>query len=98
MTTALLAPGVKYTRQHQCQMQYGPNATLCPETDVRSGLFYYQNHRRALIRFQSEGQDAAVIHRCSESSLLSAVCLCRTCVRFSGARWTVPVAPNWTHR
>ncbi|XP_060763669.1 A disintegrin and metalloproteinase with thrombospondin motifs 7 [Neoarius graeffei] len=33
MTTALLAPGVKYTRQHQCQMQYGPNATLCPETD-----------------------------------------------------------------
>ncbi|KAM9446411.1 A disintegrin and metalloproteinase with thrombospondin motifs 12-like [Clarias gariepinus] len=33
MTTALLAPGVKYTRQHQCQMQYGPNATLCHETD-----------------------------------------------------------------
>ncbi|XP_053530456.1 A disintegrin and metalloproteinase with thrombospondin motifs 12 isoform X2 [Ictalurus punctatus] len=33
MTMALLAPGVKYTRQHQCQMQYGPNATLCPETD-----------------------------------------------------------------
>ncbi|KAF4074780.1 hypothetical protein AMELA_G00243050 [Ameiurus melas] len=31
--TAVLAPGAKYTRQHQCQMQYGPNATLCPETD-----------------------------------------------------------------
>ncbi|XP_027023678.2 A disintegrin and metalloproteinase with thrombospondin motifs 7 isoform X2 [Tachysurus fulvidraco] len=33
MMMALVAPGVRYTRQHQCQMQYGPNATLCPETD-----------------------------------------------------------------
>ncbi|KAK3539221.1 hypothetical protein QTP86_030738, partial [Hemibagrus guttatus] len=33
MMAALVAPGLRYTRQHQCQMQYGPRATLCPETD-----------------------------------------------------------------
>ncbi|XP_062874431.1 A disintegrin and metalloproteinase with thrombospondin motifs 12 [Trichomycterus rosablanca] len=33
LTTALIAPGVRYTRQHQCQMQYGPNATFCPEIE-----------------------------------------------------------------
>uniref|UniRef100_A0AAR2LAV3 ADAM metallopeptidase with thrombospondin type 1 motif, 12 n=1 Tax=Pygocentrus nattereri TaxID=42514 RepID=A0AAR2LAV3_PYGNA len=33
LTTALVAPGVRYTAQHQCQMQYGPNATFCSEID-----------------------------------------------------------------
>ncbi|XP_058230683.1 A disintegrin and metalloproteinase with thrombospondin motifs 12 isoform X2 [Hemibagrus wyckioides] len=33
MMSALVAPGLRYTRQHQCQMQYGPKATLCPETE-----------------------------------------------------------------
>ncbi|XP_066510062.1 A disintegrin and metalloproteinase with thrombospondin motifs 12-like [Hoplias malabaricus] len=33
LTTSLVAPGVRYSRQHQCQMQYGPNATFCTEID-----------------------------------------------------------------
>ncbi|XP_035382028.1 A disintegrin and metalloproteinase with thrombospondin motifs 12 [Electrophorus electricus] len=33
LSTGLLAPGVRYTRQHQCQMQYGPDATFCTEVD-----------------------------------------------------------------
>ncbi|XP_049326441.1 A disintegrin and metalloproteinase with thrombospondin motifs 7 isoform X2 [Astyanax mexicanus] len=33
LTAALVAPGVRYTQQHQCQMQYGSNATFCSEVD-----------------------------------------------------------------
>uniref|UniRef100_A0A8C9SCL0 ADAM metallopeptidase with thrombospondin type 1 motif, 12 n=1 Tax=Scleropages formosus TaxID=113540 RepID=A0A8C9SCL0_SCLFO len=31
LTMPLEAPGVRYTINHQCQLQYGPNATFCPE-------------------------------------------------------------------
>ncbi|KAM9547669.1 A disintegrin and metalloproteinase with thrombospondin motifs 12-like [Salvelinus alpinus] len=31
MTTPLARLGVRYTTQHQCQLQYGPNATYCHE-------------------------------------------------------------------
>uniref|UniRef100_A0AAY4DAT3 Peptidase M12B domain-containing protein n=1 Tax=Denticeps clupeoides TaxID=299321 RepID=A0AAY4DAT3_9TELE len=33
LTTPLAAPGVKYTIHHQCQLQYGPNATFCKEVE-----------------------------------------------------------------
>ncbi|XP_076854874.1 A disintegrin and metalloproteinase with thrombospondin motifs 12-like isoform X2 [Brachyhypopomus gauderio] len=33
LSAALLAPGVRYTREHQCQMQYGPDATFCSEVE-----------------------------------------------------------------
>lgn len=34
LTTPLARLGVRYTTHHQCQLQYGPNATICPEIDV----------------------------------------------------------------
>ncbi|KAJ8262663.1 hypothetical protein COCON_G00151200 [Conger conger] len=33
LTTPLVAPGVRYTTHHQCQLQYGPNATFCHEVE-----------------------------------------------------------------
>uniref|UniRef100_A0A8C7HK38 Fibroblast growth factor 10-like n=1 Tax=Oncorhynchus kisutch TaxID=8019 RepID=A0A8C7HK38_ONCKI len=33
LTTPLARLGVRYTTQHQCQLQYGPNATYCHEID-----------------------------------------------------------------
>ncbi|KAM9743757.1 A disintegrin and metalloproteinase with thrombospondin motifs 12-like [Menidia menidia] len=33
LTTPLARLGVRYTTHHQCQLQYGPNATFCPEVD-----------------------------------------------------------------
>uniref|UniRef100_A0A8C9SL74 ADAM metallopeptidase with thrombospondin type 1 motif, 12 n=1 Tax=Scleropages formosus TaxID=113540 RepID=A0A8C9SL74_SCLFO len=33
LTMPLEAPGVRYTINHQCQLQYGPNATFCPEVE-----------------------------------------------------------------
>ncbi|XP_035291520.1 A disintegrin and metalloproteinase with thrombospondin motifs 12 [Anguilla anguilla] len=33
LTTPLVAPGVRYTTHHQCQLQYGPNATFCQEVE-----------------------------------------------------------------
>ncbi|XP_067263336.1 A disintegrin and metalloproteinase with thrombospondin motifs 12 [Chanodichthys erythropterus] len=33
LSTPVAAPGVRYTPQHQCQLQYGPNATFCSEVD-----------------------------------------------------------------
>ncbi|KAJ8285307.1 hypothetical protein GJAV_G00025360 [Gymnothorax javanicus] len=33
LTTPLVAPGVRYTTHHQCQLQYGPNATYCQEVE-----------------------------------------------------------------
>uniref|UniRef100_A0AAQ6IF32 Peptidase M12B domain-containing protein n=1 Tax=Anabas testudineus TaxID=64144 RepID=A0AAQ6IF32_ANATE len=33
LTTPLARLGVRYTTHHQCQLQYGPNATFCPEID-----------------------------------------------------------------
>ncbi|KAJ8381094.1 hypothetical protein SKAU_G00018720 [Synaphobranchus kaupii] len=33
ITTPLVAPGVRYTTHHQCQLQYGPNATFCQEVE-----------------------------------------------------------------
>uniref|UniRef100_A0A3P8ZG93 Peptidase M12B domain-containing protein n=1 Tax=Esox lucius TaxID=8010 RepID=A0A3P8ZG93_ESOLU len=33
MTTPLARLGVRYTAHHQCQLQYGPNATYCHEID-----------------------------------------------------------------
>ncbi|KAG7481568.1 hypothetical protein MATL_G00067570 [Megalops atlanticus] len=33
LTKPLAAPGVRYTTHHQCQMQYGPNATFCQEVE-----------------------------------------------------------------
>lgn len=33
LTTPLATPGIKYTTHHQCQLQYGPNATFCQEVD-----------------------------------------------------------------
>ncbi|KAM6945166.1 A disintegrin and metalloproteinase with thrombospondin motifs 12-like [Lycodopsis pacificus] len=33
LTTPLARLGVRYTTQHQCQLQYGPNATFCHEVD-----------------------------------------------------------------
>ncbi|KAL0979145.1 hypothetical protein UPYG_G00181320 [Umbra pygmaea] len=33
LTTPLARLGVRYTTHHQCQLQYGPNATYCPEID-----------------------------------------------------------------
>ncbi|XP_055079982.1 A disintegrin and metalloproteinase with thrombospondin motifs 7 [Periophthalmus magnuspinnatus] len=33
LTTPLANLGVRYTTQHQCQLQYGPNATFCAEVD-----------------------------------------------------------------
>ncbi|XP_013867217.1 A disintegrin and metalloproteinase with thrombospondin motifs 12 [Austrofundulus limnaeus] len=33
LTTPLARLGIRYTTHHQCQLQYGPNATFCPEID-----------------------------------------------------------------
>ncbi|XP_066568227.1 A disintegrin and metalloproteinase with thrombospondin motifs 12 [Amia ocellicauda] len=33
LTAAVAAPGVLYTIHHQCQLQYGPNATFCEEVE-----------------------------------------------------------------
>ncbi|KAK7934407.1 hypothetical protein WMY93_005303 [Mugilogobius chulae] len=33
LATPLANLGVRYTTQHQCQLQYGPNATFCSEVD-----------------------------------------------------------------
>uniref|UniRef100_A0AAV2MN53 ADAM metallopeptidase with thrombospondin type 1 motif, 12 n=1 Tax=Knipowitschia caucasica TaxID=637954 RepID=A0AAV2MN53_KNICA len=33
LATPLANLGVRYTTQHQCQLQYGPNATFCAEVD-----------------------------------------------------------------
>uniref|UniRef100_A0A3Q2QC48 ADAM metallopeptidase with thrombospondin type 1 motif, 12 n=1 Tax=Fundulus heteroclitus TaxID=8078 RepID=A0A3Q2QC48_FUNHE len=33
LTTPLARLGIRYTTHHQCQLQYGPNATICPEVD-----------------------------------------------------------------
>uniref|UniRef100_A0A8C2BDY2 ADAM metallopeptidase with thrombospondin type 1 motif, 12 n=1 Tax=Cyprinus carpio TaxID=7962 RepID=A0A8C2BDY2_CYPCA len=33
LSSAMAAPGVRYTPQHQCQLQYGPNATFCSEVE-----------------------------------------------------------------
>ncbi|XP_067377923.1 A disintegrin and metalloproteinase with thrombospondin motifs 12 isoform X2 [Channa argus] len=33
ITTPLARLGVRYTTHHQCQLQYGPNATFCPEIE-----------------------------------------------------------------
>uniref|UniRef100_A0A674AKT1 ADAM metallopeptidase with thrombospondin type 1 motif, 12 n=1 Tax=Salmo trutta TaxID=8032 RepID=A0A674AKT1_SALTR len=33
LTTPLARLGIRYTTQHQCQLQYGPNATYCHEID-----------------------------------------------------------------
>ncbi|XP_019744003.1 A disintegrin and metalloproteinase with thrombospondin motifs 12 isoform X2 [Hippocampus comes] len=33
LTTPLARLGVRYTTHHQCQLQYGPNATYCHEVD-----------------------------------------------------------------
>uniref|UniRef100_A0A669BJR1 ADAM metallopeptidase with thrombospondin type 1 motif, 12 n=1 Tax=Oreochromis niloticus TaxID=8128 RepID=A0A669BJR1_ORENI len=33
LTTPLARLGVRYTTHHQCQLQYGPNATFCTEVD-----------------------------------------------------------------
>ncbi|XP_067084346.1 LOW QUALITY PROTEIN: A disintegrin and metalloproteinase with thrombospondin motifs 12-like [Osmerus mordax] len=33
LTTPLARLGVRYTTHYQCQLQYGPNATFCPEVD-----------------------------------------------------------------
>ncbi|XP_030000129.1 A disintegrin and metalloproteinase with thrombospondin motifs 12-like [Sphaeramia orbicularis] len=33
LTTPLANLGVRYTTHHQCQLQYGPNATFCSEVD-----------------------------------------------------------------
>ncbi|KAG9337921.1 hypothetical protein JZ751_027414 [Albula glossodonta] len=33
LTKPLAAPGVRYTTHHQCQLQYGPNATFCQEVE-----------------------------------------------------------------
>ncbi|XP_041856042.1 A disintegrin and metalloproteinase with thrombospondin motifs 12 isoform X2 [Melanotaenia boesemani] len=33
LTTPLARLGIRYTTHHQCQLQYGPNATFCPEVD-----------------------------------------------------------------
>uniref|UniRef100_A0A671Y0Q7 ADAM metallopeptidase with thrombospondin type 1 motif, 12 n=1 Tax=Sparus aurata TaxID=8175 RepID=A0A671Y0Q7_SPAAU len=33
LTTPLARLGVRYTTHHQCQLQYGPNATFCHEVD-----------------------------------------------------------------
>ncbi|KAK5605589.1 hypothetical protein CRENBAI_009708, partial [Crenichthys baileyi] len=33
LTTPLARLGVRYTTHHQCQLQYGPNATFCSEVD-----------------------------------------------------------------
>nr|XP_040051232.1 A disintegrin and metalloproteinase with thrombospondin motifs 12 isoform X2 [Gasterosteus aculeatus aculeatus]XP_040051233.1 A disintegrin and metalloproteinase with thrombospondin motifs 12 isoform X3 [Gasterosteus aculeatus aculeatus] len=33
LTTPLARLGVRYTTEHQCQLQYGPNATFCHEVD-----------------------------------------------------------------
>lgn len=34
LTTPLARLGFRYTTHHQCQLQYGPNATFCHEVDV----------------------------------------------------------------
>ncbi|KAG8456748.1 hypothetical protein GDO86_002507 [Hymenochirus boettgeri] len=33
LTPPIIAPGVLYDVNHQCQLQYGPNATFCEEVD-----------------------------------------------------------------
>ncbi|XP_024131885.1 A disintegrin and metalloproteinase with thrombospondin motifs 12 isoform X1 [Oryzias melastigma] len=33
IATPLARLGLRYTTHHQCQLQYGPNATFCPEVD-----------------------------------------------------------------
>ncbi|XP_054466646.1 A disintegrin and metalloproteinase with thrombospondin motifs 12 [Anoplopoma fimbria] len=33
LTTPLARLGIRYTTHHQCQLQYGPNATFCHEVD-----------------------------------------------------------------
>ncbi|KAG7278284.1 hypothetical protein CRUP_036361 [Coryphaenoides rupestris] len=33
LMTPLARLGVRYTTHHQCKLQYGPNATFCPEVD-----------------------------------------------------------------
>ncbi|KAJ8397118.1 hypothetical protein AAFF_G00009720 [Aldrovandia affinis] len=44
LTTPLAAPGVRYSTHHQCQLQYGPNATFCEEVEnVCQILWCYVN-------------------------------------------------------
>ncbi|XP_026096265.1 A disintegrin and metalloproteinase with thrombospondin motifs 12 [Carassius auratus] len=33
LSSPMATPGVRYTPQHQCQLQYGPNATICSEVE-----------------------------------------------------------------
>jgi hypothetical protein len=34
LKSKVIAPGVIYDVHHQCQLQYGPNATFCQEVEV----------------------------------------------------------------
>ena len=37
LKSKVIAPGVIYDVHHQCQLQYGPNATFCQEVEVSVG-------------------------------------------------------------
>lgn len=38
LKSKVIAPGVIYDVHHQCQLQYGPNATFCQEVEVSLGI------------------------------------------------------------
>lgn len=38
LKSKVIAPGVIYDVHHQCQLQYGPNATFCQEVEVSAGV------------------------------------------------------------
>ncbi|XP_068958063.1 A disintegrin and metalloproteinase with thrombospondin motifs 12-like [Petaurus breviceps papuanus] len=39
LKSKVIAPGVIYDIHHQCQLQYGPNATFCQEVDISIEVF-----------------------------------------------------------
>lgn len=39
LKSPIIAPGVIYDVHHQCQLQYGSNATFCEDVDVSAVCF-----------------------------------------------------------
>lgn len=40
LKSPVIAPGVIYDVHHQCQLQYGSNATFCEDVDVSALCFF----------------------------------------------------------
>lgn len=86
LTTPLARLGVRYTTHHQCQLQYGPNATFCHEVDVSAA-----SSSRCSLKVQSESPEPRTPGLTGSSSSL------RTSARSSGVQSTAPAAPSWMH-